>query len=602
MTDPDWREFPPHVLREYALLADGERGALCGPRGDLAWLCAPGWDDDAVLSTLVGGGGCYVVTPEDNAVWGGYYEPGSLIWRNRWSTSQTMVECREALAFPGDPHRVVILRRIEAIDRDVRMRVQLDVRGGFGRRGMRQLHRDDDGRWTAVTGDLRLRWSGAAEATVDEHGRLRLDLELRGGDQHDLVLELSDQPLGRPIDAGMAWKGTAHAWHCAVPDFAGSVAPRDARHSYAVLRGLTTKGGGMVAAATLGLPERAQAGRNYDYRYVWLRDQAYAGIAVAVDEPHDLLHEAVRFATARVLEHGDRLAPAYRADGSAVPDQSVLRLPGYPGGTDVVGNHISGQFQLDAFGEILHLLAAAARHDQLDGDARAAVDVVADVIAREWQEPDAGIWELDKAWWTQSRLACVGGLRDISGYLSAGRGAELSGLADAILAETSRRCLTDDGVWQRRPDRSGTDAALLLPPVRGALAANDPRTLATLRAVRRDLAVDGYVYRFAPDSRPLGDAEGAFLLCGFMMSLAAWQQGEMAESFRWFERNRAACGPPGLLAEEYDVRQRQLRGNLPQAFVHAMLLECAQRLAASPPADRAAGAPGAGVPGATVMP
>jgi GH15 family glucan-1,4-alpha-glucosidase len=78
--------------------------------------------------------------------------------------------------------------------------------------------------------------------------------------------------------------------------------------------------------------------------------------------------------------------------------------------------------------------------------------------------------------------------------------------------------------------------------------------------------------------RPLGDAEGAFLLCGFIMALAEYQQGDELAPVRYFERNRAACGPPGLFSEEYDVTQRQLRGNLPQAFVHAMLLECAVTL------------------------
>ena len=56
-------EFPPHVLREYAFLADGERGALVGPRGDMAWMCAPRWHDDAVFSSLIGGSGAYAVTP-----------------------------------------------------------------------------------------------------------------------------------------------------------------------------------------------------------------------------------------------------------------------------------------------------------------------------------------------------------------------------------------------------------------------------------------------------------------------------------------------------------------------------------------------------------
>jgi hypothetical protein len=579
MTEQDWQEFPPHVLREYALLADGERGALCGPRGDIGWLCAPGWDDEAVLSTLVGGSGVYSVSPGDTAVWGGYYEAGSLIWRNRWVTSGTVVECREALGFPGDPHRIVVLRRIEAVDRDVTLRVQLDLRHGYGRRSMRKLRRDDDGRWLATTGHLRIRWSGAGAATVDDQGRLHLDLTLRGGGHHDLVLEISDERLPEPVDPDAAWTATEHAWHATVPRFADSVAPRDARHSYAVLRGLTTRGGGMVAAATLGLPERAEAGRNFDYRYVWLRDQCYAGLAVSVTEPHPLLRDAVAFTTARVLEHGAKLAPAYRADGTRLPGESTLRLPGYPGGSAVVGNWVNSQFQLDSLGEILQLLAAAARWDQLDDDARRAAHLAIDLIETRWDEQEAGIWELHDAWWTHSRLACVAGLRSVARYLPAKVGSRASGLADAILAETSRRCLDERGAWRRGPDVPGVDAALLLPPVRGALAAGDPRTIATLRAVRDELTEDGYVYRFAHDDRPLGDAEGAFLLCGFIMALAQWQQGDRVDAFRWFERNRAACGPPGLLAEEYDVRQRQLRGNLPQAFVHALLLEAAQRLA-----------------------
>jgi GH15 family glucan-1,4-alpha-glucosidase len=87
------------------------------------------------------------------------------------------------------------------------------------------------------------------------------------------------------------------------------------------------------------------------------------------------------------------------------------------------------------------------------------------------------------------------------------------------------------------------------------------------------------VYRFRqrPD-RPLHEAEGAFVLCGFLMSLAQLKLGRREDALRWFERNRAALGPPGLFAEEYDVVQRQLRGNLPQAFVHALLLESAHRL------------------------
>jgi GH15 family glucan-1,4-alpha-glucosidase len=153
-----------------------------------------------------------------------------------------------------------------------------------------------------------------------------------------------------------------------------------------------------------------------------------------------------------------------------------------------------------------------------------------------------------------------------------------SSLADAILADVASDSVHPSGRWQRAPDDQRVDAALLMPPIRGALSGHDPRTLATLEAVAESLSEMGYVYRFRQDDRPLEDAEGAFVLCGFVMALALHQQGRTAEAHAWFERHRAVCGPPGLLSEEFDVRQRQLRGNLPQAFVHALLLESATRL------------------------
>ncbi len=585
--------FAPHVLREYALLADGQRGALVGPQGDIAWMCAPRWDSDAVFSSLIGGHGSYAVTPTGRFVWGGYYEDGSLIWCSRWITESGITECREALGFPGDPHRAVLLRRIIAVRGTAHVDVVLQPAAGFGRHHLGECHRDPDGRWRGILGDLRLRWTGGADAEVRGGGPsgpglrgpgLRTTLTVPEGAHHDLVLEIGDTALGeQPPDPDRAWQTTETAWREAMPHLQDTVAPRDARHAYAVLRGLTSSGGGMVAAATMGLPERAAQDRNYDYRYVWIRDQCYAGQAVAVDGAHQLLDDAVGFVSQRLLEDGPNLRPAYTITGATVPDQRSLELPGYPGGTDIVGNHVNAQFQLDAFGEALLLFAAAARHDHLDSDHHKALTVAVSAIEARWRQPDAGLWELDNQRWAHSRLICAAGLRAIAGVgapaiNSATDAAGYSALADVILADTDTDCLHPSGRWQRAPGDPRVDAALLLPAIRGAVPAADARTLATLRAVRDELSDQGYVYRFRQDARPLRDAEGAFLLCGFLMALAAHHQGDTVAATRWFERNRAACGPPGLFSEEYDVTQRQLRGNLPQAFVHALMLETSIRL------------------------
>ncbi|MGW5668400.1 glycoside hydrolase family 15 protein [Micromonospora sp. NPDC003776] len=569
----------PAVLRDYALLADGHRGAMVGPAGDVAWLCAPGWSDPAVFSTLLGGAGRFLVTPAAGRfVWGGHYEPGSLIWRSRWVTGDGIVESREALVFPGEEDKLVLLRQIRALDRPARVRVVLDPRGDFGRQPVRDVTRDGD-RWLARTGGLHLRFHGGARLRRDRQGFLTGELTVPAGGRHDLVLELAAVPLEEPCQpAGELWRITQHHWAAVVPSLAGPVR-RDAVLAYAVLRGMTRPGGGMVAAATTALPERAMAGRNYDYRYAWIRDQSYAGQAAALVGRFDLLDDAVAFLADRVLADGDRLAPAYTVDGDPVPlEEELPGLPGYPGADARTGNWVRGQFQLDPYGEVLMVLAAAQRHGRLDSDGHHAMELAAATIGRRWSQPDSGIWELPPQQWTHSKLTCVAGLRAAARVATPKLAAGWSALADRILADVSAHGLSPDGHWQRAYDDDRVDAALLLPGIRGALPPEDPRTDRTRRAVLAELAQDGYLYRFRPDRRPLGDAEGAFLLCGFAAALAAWQAGDPVAANRWFERNRAACGPPGLYTEEYDVRQRQLRGNLPQGFVHALMLETAVTL------------------------
>jgi hypothetical protein len=126
-------------------------------------------------------------------------------------------------------------------------------------------------------------------------------------------------------------------------------------------------------------------------------------------------------------------------------------------------------------------------------------------------------------------------------------------------------------------------AAPSLSSIRAAVPSGEPRCQATVEAVANELAREGYVYRFQRDQQPLGEAEGAFVLCGFPMALAAHELGRSSDARFWFERSRSACGPPGLFREEFDVLEHQTRGNLPPTFVHATLLECASRLPLPPP-------------------
>ncbi|MEU3660391.1 glycoside hydrolase family 15 protein [Streptomyces sp. NPDC032940] len=579
--------FPPHALHDYALLADGERGALIGPDGAITWLCAPTWHDDAVFASLIGAAGVYAVTPHGPWVPGGYYEEGTLIWRSRWITTDGVIECRESLAFPGETNHLILLRQVHAVDGPAHLRIVLDPRADYGRAPSSTPHQDNDGTWHLTTGRHHLRWQGAPSATIQDTA-LTADLTLQPGERKDLVLECSTTPLHHPApNAEHTWATTEQAWRHTVPALQDTIATGDARRAYAVLRGMTGHTGGMVAAATTSLPERAEEGRNYDYRYVWIRDQSYAGQAAAAANTPHLLDDAVRFVSERLLTDGPHLAPAYTVHGTRVPSQQELDLPGYPGGFSRIGNHVDKQFQLDCFGEALLLLAAAERHDRLDSDGWKAAETAVRAITERWREPDAGIWELNDHHWTHSRLICVAGLNALADAAPRHALADTcTGLAHTLLTDTERSSLHPDGYWQRAPHDNKTDAALLLSGVRGALPAHDPRTRATLVACRTNLAQDHFIYRFRHDDRPLNEAEGAFLLCGFLMALAEHQRGNTVDAHRWFERNRSACGASGLYAEEFDIAQRQLRGNLPQAFVHALLLENTARLAHPPAPSR----------------
>lgn len=573
-----------HTLREYALLADGERGALVGPHGDVAWLCAPRFEDPAVFSALLGGSSRYRVAPAARCTWGGAYEPGTLVWRNRWvSDDGAVVQCRDALALPADPDRAVLLRRISVLRGRARVVVDLDPRAGFDRDGVYGERRGDDGTWTLRTGDLGVRWTGAAGASRSgRHGGLTTVVDLAAGQEHDLVLEVGmgdPQRWAAPVAASVRWQETEAEWAGRVPRLDGAWSPPQARHSLAVLHGLTSAAGAMVAAATTSLPERADAHEDYDYRYAWVRDQCYAGVAAYAAGDDRLGDSAIRFLTDRLLADGARLAPAYTADGDPVPGPGRVDLPGYPGADAGTGNQVRTQFQLDAFGEALQVFATAARRGRLDEDGERAARVAVEAIAQRWREPDAGIWELQARQWTHSKLAVVAGLRAWSAASPARhRDTSTLLLADQVLAEATRTGLHPSGRWQRASDDDRVDAALLLAGLRGAVPLDDPRTLDTLAAVQSELSLDGYVFRFRHDARPLPEAEGAFLLCSYWTAMTEAQLGQPVSAVSRLEKALAAAGPPQLFSEEFDPEQHQLRGNLPQGFVHALALEACVRM------------------------
>src|SRR5699024_8209054 len=215
--------------------------------------------------------------------------------------------------------------------------------------------------------------------------------------------------------------------------------------------GLTSQDNGMVAAATMSLPERPKAHRDYDYRDLWIGDICNAGQAVARLGPNPLLEAALTFVSDRINEHGTDLKPAYRIDGGDLPDEHRVRLLGYPGGTNIAGNWVNDQFQLDTPGEALNLFAEAAERGRMHGRRWQAVSPCVRIIEERWQQPDAGVRELEDGQWPHPRRACVSGLRSIGRHTTGGEAARWEALAEEILADISAGGKDAEGVWQHPP-------------------------------------------------------------------------------------------------------------------------------------------------------
>jgi GH15 family glucan-1,4-alpha-glucosidase len=407
---------------------------------------------------------------------------------------------------------------------------------------------------------------------------LEFNLRVVPGSCFDFIAEFSSGATeSGPLDAEELWRRTEATWRATIPPCSGVTAAPDVRRSLALLRGMTDAHGGTVAAVTTSLPERDGADRNYDYRFCWIRDTCYVGQAgAAVTGGEAILDDAVAWVGERLRENGTSTSPAYLGNGDPIFAPQNLDLPGYPGGTDVVGNHVREQFQLDLFGDSLLLFARAASAGRLDFEGWRAAEIALEAIEQHWDEPEAGIWELDPNLWTESRLICVAGLRAISSAdAPAAWSARALTLADHLLDQTNATSLHPSGRWQRAPEDDRVDAALLLAEIRGALSPSDPRSVMTRECIEQELTKDHYLYRYRHAGRELGEAEGAFLICNFWMALAQLGAGSLVESARWFERGRSAMSTTGLFSEEFDTAQHQLRGNLPQAFVHAGLIEAA---------------------------
>ncbi|MEV4199555.1 glycoside hydrolase family 15 protein [Micromonospora globbae] len=587
-------------IADYGLLGDTRTAALVAADGGIDWLCVPRFDGEPLFGRLVGGSeaGTFRVGPAGPvlAVERRYRQHTATVettWTvgdGRLSLTEGMVAEVSGRLLPG----TLLVRRLSAEGAPVAAVIEFDPRLGVRHRRPRV----DQRRWALVCqwGSLAVSLRSSPELAI-EPGR-PTSITVTPGRPVTLVLAVADREPLVHVEPAAAWallgedEERWRKWSAGIDE---SLPFRE----HVVRSLLTTRlltyspSRSPVAAPTTSLPEDPGGVRNWDYRYVWPRD---ASISVSAFLSVGKADEARGFLA--WLLHASRLQrprlPALLTlHGRHVPAER--ELPGWPGYLDSVpvrvGNGAAGQHQLDGYGWVIDAAWAFAQAGhRLYSETWRAVRGFADVVARCWQEPDAGIWEVrEPAHHVHSKLM---------GWLALDRALRIAethplrdrqrrrwqAARDAIAAEVRTRGFDPtQASYVRSYGSADLDAALLVLPLLDMDDIDSPRVRGTIDAIRDRLSAGGpLLYRYPPGRDGFPGSEAAFLPCSFWLVQALARTGRHREAVELFQEMVEYATPLGLYAEELDPATGAHLGNFPQTLTHAALVQAALAIRDAP--------------------
>lgn len=586
----------PNPIEDYALIGDCETAALVGRDGSIDWLCWPSFDSEACFAALLGteNNGRWRIAPAEEIVrCSRRYRGDSLILETTFETATGSITLIDFMPPRGSASDVV---RLVRGDRGrVKMAMQLVIRFGYGA-AIPWVRRGDDGAVLAVGGPDML----VLRTPVATHGKdmtTVAEFDVGEGDQVPFVMTYgpSHLPVPDSIDPVAALKDTEEFWaewsdRCTYQGDHRDLVMR----SLITLKALTfAPSGGIVAAPTTSLPEQLGGSRNWDYRFCWLRDATFTLFALMnngyTEEAaawHDWLLRAVAGDPAGMQImygiYGERRLLEWQADW----------LAGYQGAQPVrIGNAAHAQLQLDVYGELIDAFHQWRNADlALDGESWALECKVLQHLAKIWDQPDSGIWELrgPRQHYVSSKVmtwvAFDRGIKSAEKFGLKAPVAEWRALRERIRADVCANGFdTEQNAFVEHYGAKVLDASVLLIPAVGFLPPDDPRVLGTLEAIERHLMSDGYVMRHDPRASkdPSVPVEGAFLACSLWLADAYVLAGQIDRAKALFDRVAGIANDLGLLAEEYDTVEKRQTGNFPQALTHIALINTANNLSAA---------------------
>jgi GH15 family glucan-1,4-alpha-glucosidase len=588
--------YPP--IGAYGVLADGAGAALVSAGGSIDWCCLPRIDAGSCFGRLLGwdtGGHCTFAPTARDSDHARFYEDDTLVLCTDVTRGGAHVRVFDFMSLPreGDPVPHEIVRIAEGITGELTFGLEIRPRFDYGTVAP-WVRRHSPDTWSATGGDdAMIIWSDVELELVDQHA-LQGRCTVRAGERKRLVLRhaapeaLDDEPSWGPDRCDARLKETIANWR----RWAKRISSDDpaVRRSVLVLHALTNaRTGGMAAAATTSLPESLR-GRTWDYRYCWIRDSTFATRALAEVGCGSEADAFWRFIQRSSAGTAEDLQIVYGVHGARrIGEHELAELEGWRGiGPVHVGNGATGQFQLDAYGELVNLAWRwHERGNSPDDDLWRFLVTLVDCAAERWREPDRGIWE----WrprprhWVHSKALCWTaldrGLRLAEECMRKAPVTRWRKQRTAVRRAIEREGYDRDrGVFVQWFGGRRMDAALLQLPVTGFVEWDDPRMVRTTDAVRDELWDRGLVRRYrAKDGNP--GREGAFLACAFWLAECYARQDRMTQAHEVYDNAMATANDLGLFSEEYDTRSGEMMGNFPQALTHLSHVAAAMALGES---------------------
>jgi len=590
---------------DLGLIGNCQISALIDDKATIVWSCLPQFDSDPVF--------CRLLRDDAEKDLPGFFEIEVLDYSHseREYLTNTAILVTTLYDSNGGAVRVtdlapryeyvgrmfnpnMLLRRIEPLHGSPRIRIRLRPARHYGADGCEFTHGSNHIRYMCADVTCRLTTNASLTHIIDENTFV-LDQELH------LILGPDETIPEACSDAFYAhYRATRNYWHRYSRSLSIPFEWQDAVIRAAITLKLCTfeDTGAVVAALTTSIPEAAGSGRNWDYRFCWLRDSYFVVQALNRLGATTTMMRYLGYIMNIVADAGgEPLKPLYGISGRSFIEETIVEsLSGYRGMDPVRrGNEAFEQVQHDVYGAVVLSATQFFFDNRLIKSGTEAefqrLEVLGEHARQFYNQPDAGLWEYRgrQRVHTFSSVMCWAACDRLSKIAlklgKADRGRHWRKSADEI------RTFIIEGAWDERQQaftesfgRPEMDASLLTLHQLGFVAADDPKFISTVECIGRHLLRGSHMFRYdAPDD--FGEPENAFNICTFWYIDALASIGRKDEARELFENMLALRNTLGLLSEDIEPATGELWGNFPQTYSMAGIINTAVRL--SKPWDEA---------------